>query len=128
MPEIEGKGDNWFISHHQEGHNEVLEVALPSNHRVRLEYVDGGEDVTLKVFVRHEDLTESWLGLATFVPGDLDGIAHLFVKAGDKVKDDNADDFNEGWLKRLWRWFHPAKLKDAPHPRLQPDTPPTERP
>lgn len=101
MPEIAGTGDNWFISHHQEGYVEVLEVALPSNRRVRLEYIDGGEDLVLKVLTRREDLTEKWEAISDFKPGDLDGLASLLFKADDMIQEEREDDGR----RHPWRWL-----------------------
>lgn len=102
MPEIAGTGDNWFISHHQEGYLDVLEVALPSNRRVGLEYIQGGDGVGLKVLKRFEDKAEKWEALAVFDPGDLDGIASLFVKARELTLE--GEEGEGGWRPLLWLW------------------------
>ena len=126
MPEIAARGDNWFISHHQEGYVEVLEVALPSNRRIRLEFYGGDTkllpepirragtklppgwealcrlDVVLKILNRFEDKAEKWEAVADFKRVDLDGIASLFVKASDRTLDDEGD--KRGWRPFRWLW------------------------
>lgn len=99
MPEIVGRGDNWFISYHLERGIDVLEVALPSNRRVRLEYIEGGEDICLKVLNRFEDKAEKWEAIACFKSGDLDGIAGLFSRVDHMLEGGSGRDW------RLWRWF-----------------------
>ena len=101
MPEITGTGDNWFISYHQEGCHDVLEVALPSNQRVRLAYVDGRDFVAFRVLNKLKDETEKWETIAGFKCCDLDGIASLFVKARDLALEEE----NKGGRNpRRWLW------------------------
>ncbi|MCP4201833.1 MAG: hypothetical protein GY769_07865 [bacterium] len=96
MPKIEECGDGWYIAGHREGVVEVLEAALPSGARMRLEHIEGSEEiwlepcnVALKVQSwderKGEYKTARWEKLDDLRSTDLVGIAALLLVADDHL-------------------------------------------